>query len=388
MTTLSREARILIGILFLAAAAWIWLNFFNQTTPTQVTTPAPQTSANSSVAPVNDDALADTSVTDDAAEDSASSATTGTPTTDATAETNVSPATNGTTVSVAPDTVTVARDLEVVQLPFLITEPPSASLDTEEGEDGDTSLTRPNGQRASVNPFSPILIQQAAAPPSPSTPQVVQPTIPEPEIVEVSVPDTTGIETVATAPREPVQAPAPRALTPPAPRASNLPRSLPGGTLPVVPDVLRSSRADSSAAQAPELATVAVIREPSGDSVDATNLGTSLVSVASEEQASSIPELIMPGATQAPSTVNDPLAAGITPLSRHLRDNNVKFTGLALGPVGVGVFRSADIDGPVVLTLGQKLPDTDIVLTDLEGKQAEFTQATYKQLIPLNPPGR
>jgi hypothetical protein len=62
----------------------------------------------------------------------------------------------------------------------------------------------------------------------------------------------------------------------------------------------------------------------------------------------------------------------------------VIFTGSVLGPVGVAVFRSSLSQSPLVVTLGQTLPETDIVLTDLKGQQAEFTQDNDKQILILD----
>ena len=39
---------------------------------------------------------------------------------------------------------------------------------------------------------------------------------------------------------------------------------------------------------------------------------------------------------------------------------------------------------PVVIALGSSLPETDIVLTDLRGQQAQFTQDDAKQILTLN----
>ena len=86
-----------------------------------------------------------------------------------------------------------------------------------------------------------------------------------------------------------------------------------------------------------------------------------------------------PGSPSAPDerpavvTSEPPLAAGSTELARFLRDNDYAFTGTVLGPVSVGVFRSNLDAAPIVVSLGQTLPNTEIVLTDLRGMQAELT---------------
>jgi hypothetical protein len=73
-----------------------------------------------------------------------------------------------------------------------------------------------------------------------------------------------------------------------------------------------------------------------------------------------------------------------TELARFLRDQNYAFTGSVLGPVGIGVFRS-DLDpSPVVVALGQTLPETEIVLTDLRGQQAELRLGDTTQILTLD----
>jgi hypothetical protein len=79
-----------------------------------------------------------------------------------------------------------------------------------------------------------------------------------------------------------------------------------------------------------------------------------------------------------------PLAAGATELARFLRDENFSFTGSVLGPVSVGVFRSDLDNDPLVVALGQTLPNTDIVLTDLRGQQAELRLGDSTQILTLD----
>lgn len=75
--------------------------------------------------------------------------------------------------------------------------------------------------------------------------------------------------------------------------------------------------------------------------------------------------------------------AGLSALSRYLRDNDVSFTGAVMGPVGVGIFRSAERTSPFTVPLGQTLPETDIVLTDLQGQQAELSQNGDREILIL-----
>jgi len=55
-----------------------------------------------------------------------------------------------------------------------------------------------------------------------------------------------------------------------------------------------------------------------------------------------------------------------------------------LGPLSVGVFRATIYAEPVILTLGQTLPDTDIILSDLRGYEARFTQGDRTHTLSLD----
>jgi len=55
-----------------------------------------------------------------------------------------------------------------------------------------------------------------------------------------------------------------------------------------------------------------------------------------------------------------------------------------LGPLSVGVFRSNVYNQPVVLTLGQTLPETEILLADLRGYEAKFSLGDSTQTLSLD----
>ena len=237
----------------------------------------------------------------------------------------------------AQDEPRVARDLEIAQLPFLVTAPPiapEASADVDFDAESQMPTTQARNQRASVNPFSPLVV--AEADPAPGT----NPTEDQ-RVVDVPV---QAQPQVSAAPTPRRRAPVPSARTPGAPSraATRLPRSLPSGTLSSTPDVLRNTLSTPVSVQRAD--------NPLADS-----------------------EL----------NSDEPLAAGSSPLSLYLRDQEVTFTGAVLGPVSVGIFRSADAPAPFLVPLGQTLPDTDIVLTDLTGQQAELSRGDDAQLLIL-----
>ena len=134
--TLSRTARVLIFILLLAVAAFVWINFFFQRqTDTGETPEVPQIE----VAPVGTEVPPVVEGGDG-----------GTPT--------VVTAPDSPSTVVAPSGPTVVtRDLEVATLPFLVTEPPSES-DLAGGDGEGAAGFGPQGRRASINPFSPVRV--------------------------------------------------------------------------------------------------------------------------------------------------------------------------------------------------------------------------------------
>lgn len=79
-----------------------------------------------------------------------------------------------------------------------------------------------------------------------------------------------------------------------------------------------------------------------------------------------------------------PFTARIRDLQRYFEDIDLTFTGTARGSVTVGVFRSTVTLGPVVLAVGQTLPETEITLTRLTTTEAEFTLGDQTRVLTLN----
>lgn len=416
--SLSRTARILIALLLVAAAAFFWVNFLNQPeTPTPVSaqsstpsaqpgvpTPSPATSEAGEAAAPGAAGQAPAGTEDAAAAGAAEGGAAGASGATVTTTPGAAPGVVTAPAVVTPPTV-VLRDLVVDDLPFLVTSPPVA--ETPEAEAEGTGATRPQGsRRGSINPFSPVVVQAPPAPPA--QPVAAAPAEPgslaaapseEPTVVVVNSDGTpqAGATTAeagtspTTAPgattAKPGQAPAPRALAPAPTRASDLPRPLPIGTLPITPDILRDARTAPTTPSGPaNLADVAAVRLPPDSAPSALPASGS---EASTTVAPTGVDVLGPGQPTAesvskPSAPTLPLVVGADALSRYLRDNDVRFTGTALGPLSVGVFRSKQFDQPVVLTLGQSLPETEIVLADLRGYEAKFSLGDNTQVLSLD----
>lgn len=412
---LSRTARFLIAALLLAAAAFVWVNFFNQNdldgaptlagsdqpsdainvagTPTGQTTPAvagQPGASDTSAGLAAEGAGSPTSV------DGQATTADGQPVAADGQTPPVDPGAAASDPSSPPVVVTgsdqvVTRDLVVDQLPFLVLAAPAGDGDEADAEAA-AGATRPQAtQRASINPFSPVVVQ---APPAAPVQQVAVAEEPpaSPTIVEVQAdgqaPATAGQAGATQATAEPVRAPAPRTVAPASAVASNLPRALPSGTLPATPQILRDARSQPVVVEpvAPALGDLAALREPAPEA----DLEVSPVDAQLVTTAAVVPDPLGPGRPLAqaepvaPPTNTLPLAVGADPLSRYLRDNDVRFTGTVLGPLSVGVFRSSQYSAPVILTLGQSLPETDIILSDLRGYEARFTQGDRTQTLSLD----
>ncbi len=401
---LSRTARILIALLLVAAAGFFWVNFFQQApndsviaaVENPVTTavplhgdgdqPVPNAAPNADgivAGPGDEPRGGEASVagTDHPNEISAAPADGVTPAPqDGAADGSPSDAV------LAPPPV-VLRDLQVSQLPFLITEPPVAGegeLAAEDDEDARAQST----QRANVNPFSPVLVK--APPAAPQQPTVTASAPSSSDAGDVQVVEVNGSPAGASTPttvvsQPPPQAPAPRAVAPAA-RGTALPRPLPSGTLSATPDILRGTRTQPQTRSGPsDLSTVAAVRVPGDEAAVDLPLTNGANDIASDTALDPLGTGHQEAAEAAAQPTQAlPLAVGADPLSRYLRDYNVRFTGSVLGPLSVGVFRSTQFTQPVVLTLGQSLPETDILLADLRGYEAKFSLNDRTQVLSLD----
>lgn len=451
---ISREAKILFGLMCLAAAILIWVNLATQrfplfgtqqgatAVPSTTSAPVastgdavatPETAAVDTTAPQGDaGAATDTAVVEAPTLDTAEVAPDAATASDASAVpvagsmVDISAVSPDGTAPATPEAVTptveatptpevapsvaaapiAARDVQLAELPFLVTEAPAAPVEEATEEAAAAETTRPGEQRASINPFSPIVLAPVETPaatvadaPAPPTNDVQVVSVPDAPPVIGTVDETLAgsVNEIQTEPLV-AEGPLPEAVLP-APAVASLPRPLPMATTPVAPDILRNmsrtpSATDTSSSLpvndvvAPQIVEVpAAIREPVEVATPAPAVLSA--SAASEDSGEVELEPVGPMASAATSTTSAPangapLYAGASPLSSYLRNNDVRFTGYAIGPVSVGIFRSKLSANPVVVTLGQTLPDTEFVLTSLQGKEAEFTYGQEKQLLTLD----
>jgi len=432
--TLSRPVRILIGLMLLSIAAFVWINLLTgrameyttadarATSPTTTTatsttnlegpaserapnpanaspststttageegsTPTTSTDAGSrtepssslTVAPSGSDGDPGTAVT--APEVDAGTREALTPT-DAPSE-PAAASTNPVTVAPLSEVrrARVRREVSILDLPLLTVgaavspTDPAAATDPADVLDRDTA----SAEAAAFNPFAPVRLVPRApdllTDPAPrSATDLVTPSrsdLPAERVVEPP-PSPTDVRALVPTPtaREP--------LTIAAPIVDPLP--LPSGVLRAVPSLLEGRRADNVRATPNDLATRAALTVPTLEQTAVVRLpGRS-----EREGTASFPPPLEPGAVVDVAGQVLPLVTGSDPVARYLRDRDVRFTGSVTGAVGVGVFRTLTSDAPLVLALGQALPDSDIVLTDLQGQSAAFTLGDITHVLTLD----
>ena len=393
--TLSRTARILLALLLLAAAAFFWVNFFTQN---RVLGEDPETPATAAVPPVPTpaqpaDALADApdgadveaplDVDPDADAPLDAEADPADPLdTDPTVIAPPATAPEAPVVPAAPvvvldPPVTVTRDVVVADLPFLVTEPPAAP-DVPVGElDALEAERRLAAARATVNPFSPIVLPAPAATAATAPARAVPAA---PVVTDVAIPAG------PPAPPPRVATPAPRALAPAPTAVRETPRALPTGTpLAATPGLLRETR-QIDAVETVEVpaAQTRVPDEPLPTTAEPVRTAPGILSEVPALRGIETTVAETEAEAEVATNGDAPLAAGTNRLARFLRDNGYSFTGSVLGPVSVGVFRTNGDPVPQVVALGQTLPNTEIVLTDLRGQQAELMLDDLRQTLILD----
>jgi len=486
---ISRESKILLGVILLALGIYLWFNFLSQN--------------NSSLLPsfLGGNSSAPQIITSPRASNPRVSGSVTVPSTNNTGSSQVvvAPlASNPQTVNTTDPNSTVAttaREIVIVDLPFLVTEAP-----TEEEALANSLLEENTSQgqtlRATVNPFSPIIIEVDKDKNAPSPGASVQqvngtPRPPSTPIVGNGNNTTTN---VYSPPTKLIESAPLRTVAPAPALANNLPRTLSTGTLNATPGILRNqnivpplasevaaaekARAEAEAlaakrtkeaaaaqaladqkaeeaqalanqtaeqaaataaeqaAQAEQEAKIAreaarlaaieaakpSLRMPQGTS---NNLPLAAATTSSTVSANTLPNILTTGRgaediaiavvpedsqehviqtdpptvvvvdsaqnteandstdTLVPPTVDGaPNEVGGSDLARYLRNNNFQYTGSVRGVVSVGMFRTSS--QALTITLGQKIPKTDIVLTDLQNNQAEFTQGQDKVILNLD----
>lgn len=281
-----------------------------------------------------------------------------------------------------PDTSgQTARPLEVLPLPFLVTEAPQQPAANPQTLTA--SSTPPTSQpKVTVppNPFVPLIVEtpnqptavaQATPPPSSSRPNlspvtaspiptqanpviVRQPTTPLPQSNLPSTP------TLATIPGQARLSPG---------GGSNLPGSLSlsSGAMPI----RLSPLSRELTAPSPQNQTAAA--------VDSNVGSTANLDYAKAELDARVNQVLQP--TNAVKSLDSVAQSG---LGQYVRQQNLKLSGVVLGATSVGIFQTKD--GFVVLPVGRTLPGSEVLLKSLNTKEALLVQGSDSLNLEIENP--
>lgn len=253
----------------------------------------------------------------------------------------------------------VARDIGVAELPLLVTEPPAAETEPE--------IPAPvtGGADSALNPFSPLLLpspERTAEPPPPAQPPVAAEPPPSAPPAPSAAPTATAPAPEA-APVAPAPVPRARLSTPSIPAALGA-RMQPAATGTLRTGILGRTLGASSATTNP-LAEAAAIRVPSSLAPPETLSAT---------RGTLTPLGLAGGDGYATAAENR--------VSRSLRERRVAFTAMV---TGTGIFRVGEGAAPVLMAVGDRLPGTDLVLSRLTSRSAQFTEDDARHTLSLNP---
>lgn len=289
----------------------------------------------------------------------------------------------------SPAPLATARPLEVLPVPFLVTEAPRAEQPTTNQDKAAVSALAAQ-PRVTVppNPFVPLIIETAP-------PATIQPA---PTAASRPTTTTTPPVTAQPIPRQTTQVqvrqpatPLPRPSLPgtrPTPAPTSTPTaqprlaqgtaraSLPGavslgsGTLPIRLAPLERELSD----------TASPIKEEAALDVAPATSAPSNLEFARAEINARLAQVLEPKSDLARGKE----AVQESPLARFVREQNLKLSGVVLGPTSVAIFQSKD--GFTVLPVGRTLPGSDVLLKSLSAKEALLVQGSESLNLTMDNP--
>lgn len=306
-----------------------------------------------------------------------------------------------------PDTasaaVTVTRPnnpVQIEQIPFLTTAqtteqssaPTSSSLPRDE-VNADANLPNPFRpfSLAAQTPNAPGVSTALPVPTAPQAPQVQRAQTPPPV---VRAPQSPGLPLISA----PIPLPsanvvsaapfpntAPAASTPPLPGAVPLPvTATPPKALTVKPNLPRQKppvptlRAPATAS----IRTPAAVAHPGAGSTTASGPGSATAAAPSVAVVppvlTELPDLT---ASTAPASTG-PDSGPVNPLDAFLADQGLSYNAVVLGPVNTGIFQTKS--GYVVVSIGQKLPNSDIVVKDITASAVTLALGDSQKTLELD----
>ncbi|MCX7782435.1 MAG: hypothetical protein N2318_02190 [Meiothermus sp.] len=308
----------------------------------------------------------------------------------------------GTATTPGTRPATTDRPLEVLPLPFLVTE---ATRPTEPAGRGETpasaALTRP---RVTVppNPFVPLIIETtppAVAQPTQPAPAIVSRPTPTPPVVSQPIPSQTarvqvrqpttplprpslpgtrptpGVTTPSTTPPTTPTTPSGQARLAQGTSRTSLPGvvSLGSGSLPI--RLAPLDRELTTSVETPKEAAALDV-----DTAAATTASSGNLDFARAELDARLTQVLEPRSNLARGQE----AVQESNLARFVREQNLKLSGVVLGPTSVAFFQSKD--GFTVLPVGRTLPGSDVLLRSLSAKEALLVQGSESLNLTMDNP--
>lgn len=274
------------------------------------------------------------------------------PATSAAAPTETAPA-NGAS-NTAPSGVTVTRPknpVDVQQIPFLTTTPPAEQAPA--AKPGANASAAPSD--ALVNPFRPFSVTADAS--NPSNPAPAGGALPAPSVPNVP----TRPPVVASAPPVPMAPPLGAPIPLPSANVAGA-APFPGG-LSVTPTPPR---------QKPPVPTV---RPPATATLTTPATLPTPGTTATASTTTVVPPVL--------SSVREFAAsAPLNPLDAYVSDQNLSYNAVVLGPVNTGIFQTKS--GYVVVSIGQKLPQSDIVVKDISASAVTLALGDSQKTLELD----
>ena len=249
------------------------------------------------------------------------------------------PRKSGGTDSGQPAAVTTsARALEVLPIPFLVTETPEETP-LEANQQGQVPALA--ATTVPPNPFVPLRIKVATPPPKPKeVPEGKKPVVvtPQPEL-------TANI-------------PVPKTITPSEGATTPPPVGLGQGALPI-----KLSPLAQEVSKTEPLEQAVAENTPPNENTEATAPAEGQNPDNGSEQSQETP----------PAPPN--------PLAEWAAQQNLRLDGVALGPVGVAIFRMAN--GYLALPVGQTFPDKDILVKTITAERVLLVDGSGNNTLTL-----
>jgi len=213
--------------------------------------------------------------------------------------------------------------------------------------------------------------------PRPTVPGVTSPVVIRPGTVTGSAFPTPPTGVTGSSP---TNTPRPLPNTPIAPNTPNTPNTGTGGVT-TTPSVVTSPpvKPPKPTLTVPPVASVASAVTGATNPANAA-AGTTAPGSGAATQPPVVPDVLTE--LSVPSGAGANTGAPVDPIDAYVQQQDLHYTAVVLGPVNTGIF--ATKDGYLVLSLGQTLPDSDIVVKDITATAVTLALGDSTKTIELD----